>query len=526
MRERRARRNEPRRDIGLAAAYHNELPEDARGAALGDRTWKDLNFDEVFLSVDRTVSQPGRQYLYHLLRTPTQSRKPLERLEQAVQLFTREAPLADRVRGALSRLADFRAEHLVRLVLGELPRRPRLWWLFPLLTAGSLVCLALIGVWPRAFIVWVAICVVNVGVQIVYKSRLKRFVPALHELPAFIRAAQTIGELASTAIVEETRCLRHGAKRMSILRRATLWLMFEPGQTNELASSAYEYVNLLLLLDMNAFVFALESLRGSQQLNRQMFEAIGFIDAAQSIAAWRATLPRWSAPTFVGARKSLSAEALVHPLVADAVSNSIDVEGTSLLITGSNMSGKTTFVRALGVNAILAQTLHTVCARGWRAPMLHVRTSIERTDSITEGQSYYLAELDSVRALVNAKSNDAQHLFLMDEIFRGTNTTERIAAASAVLRYLDQGLDLVVVATHDIEMLDLVGDAYTPFHFREQIVDGALTFDYLIHGGPSSTRNAIALLGVMKFPTSLVDDAIATLDWQSRRQSGIHSSDA
>ncbi len=495
-----------------AAAYHELLPAVDRDAAIDDRTWRDLDLDDVFISLDRTASEPGRQWLYHALRTPRMVREPLTHLERLVQRIAGDGDITERLVNALSRLADPRAGQLAHLVLGELPRRPRFWWLFPALSASSVTCLALIAVWPRSLIVWIAICVVNVGVQIVYKPRVKRFVPALHELPGFIRAAQTIGELDIGESSQEMRDLREGARQLGMLRRATWWLMFEPGETNDLAASIYEYVNMLFLLDVNAFVFALVSLRVSQPVMRRMFEAIGFLDTAQSVARWRTELPRWSSPEFTEPWKSLTTESLFHPLLAKPVANSLDVQDAGVLITGSNMSGKTTFVRALGVNAVLAQTLHTVCAASWRAPMLRVRTSIERTDSVLEGKSYYLAEVEAVRGLIRAKRADAQHLFLLDEIFRGTNTAERVAGAYAVLAYLNRGLDLVVVATHDVELLHLLGDAYTPVHFREQISDGELTFDYRIHAGPSSTRNAIALLSLMEFPDAVVRDALAAME--------------
>ncbi|HEU5174927.1 MAG TPA: hypothetical protein VFT96_09255, partial [Gemmatimonadaceae bacterium] len=250
-----------------------------------------------------------------------------------------------------------------------------------------------------------------------------------------------------------------------------------------------------------------------------LFEAIGYLDVVQSIAAWRATLPVWCTPQFTEARKHLAVDGLVHPLVADAVGNALDVDGTSVLITGSNMSGKSTFIRALGVNAVLAQSFHTACATRWCGPMLHVRTSIARSDSVMDGKSYYLAEVESVGELVHAKATGRQHLFLLDEIFRGTNTTERVAAGAAVLSYLTRGDDLVVVATHDLEVIDLLGDAYESYHFREHVEDGALTFDYRIRRGASSTRNAIALLAAMRFPEQLVADATMKADWKTR--SGI-----
>jgi DNA mismatch repair ATPase MutS len=230
------------------------------------------------------------------------------------------------------------------------------------------------------------------------------------------------------------------------------------------------------------------------------------------VAAWRATLPAWSAPEFTPPAKALAAEGMYHPLLADPVPNSIAIDGGGVLITGSNMSGKTTFVRALGVNAVLAQSLATACAATWRAPLLRVRTSITGGDSLADGKSYYLAEIEAVLALVRAKEGGHQHLFLLDELFRGTNTTERVAAAYAVLAHLDRGLDITVVATHDLELLGLLGGAYALQHFTETVSGDDLTFDYRIRPGPSTTRNAIALLKVMQYPEAIVARALALVD--------------
>ena len=209
-----------------AAAYHELLPVAERAASLDDRTWRDLDLDDVFISLDRTASEPGRQWLYHALRTPRTEREPLAHLERVVQRIASDGDITERLVSALGRLADPRAGQLAHLVLGELPRRPRFWWLFAALSASSVACLALIAVWPRSLIVWIAICVVNVGVQIVYKPRVKRFVPALHELPGFIRSAQTVCELDIAESSEEMRDLRDGARQLGMLRRATWWLMF------------------------------------------------------------------------------------------------------------------------------------------------------------------------------------------------------------------------------------------------------------------------------------------------------------
>jgi DNA mismatch repair ATPase MutS len=332
-----------------------------------------------------------------------------------------------------------------------------------------------------------------------------------------LRAAQTIGRLELSAFDDEQEILRTGAKSLRQLNLAARWLMFEDGQAGEVAAAFSELLNLLFLLDVIAFMRAAAFLPKHRALLRAMFESIGRIDAAQSIAAWRADLAMWTVPEFSDAAKALSFQDLQHPLLSAPVANSLSIANSGVLITGSNMSGKTTFVRALGVNAVLAQTLHTVCARAWRAPMMQVSTSIGQADNILQGKSYYLAEVETALEMVRSKETGKQHLFLLDEIFRGTNTTERVAAAYALLSYLNRGNDLVVVATHDIELLGLLGASFESYHFRETIAGEALTFDFRIRAGPSSTRNAIALLEVMQFPADLVRDALSMTGWPARK---------
>ena len=517
-REERTRRAAREPDLEAARDYHDLLPDDQRAGAIDERTWRDLDLDDVFCSLDFTVSEPGRQYLYHLMRTPRKDGGHLARLDRVARQLDEGDVAAGRVRTALARLQDPRAARLVNLFFDDLPERPRAWLVFPMLTTAAVTCLALAPFRPSAIVWWIGVSAVNVLVQVMYKPRVKRFVPAMHEVPALMGAARELANVSCDALADERRVLADGARDLRLLLRATRWLMLEPGQVNDVAASLYEYVNLLFLLDVNAFVFSVESLQASRDRLRAMWEAIGFVDAAQALAAWRSTLSHWCVPEFAPPRKALRAEGLVHPLVAGAVANALGIDGTSVLISGSNMAGKTTFIRALGVNAVLAQTLATACATRWEAPFLRVRSCIGRADSVVEGKSYYLAEVEAVLALIQAKAGGEQHLFLLDETFRGTNTTERVAAAFAVLKHLDRGLDIVVVATHDLEVLDLLDGEYAPYHFREQIVNDELTFDYLIQPGPSSTRNAIALLRFMHYPAGVIDDATANLDWQERRR--------
>lgn len=501
-RQNRQSRRESRRHLDT---YHRALG--ANDASIDDRTWADLDLNEVFAELDHTMGRPGQQYLRHMMRTP-QDPAAMDKLNHSIAQLSADPKSADEIRRALSGVDDPRASFLVDLIFGELPDRPVLWWTFPILTLAAIGFMVGAFYEPRALFGLVAVSAINICLQLLYRPRVEALLPAIHEIPAFLKAARTLGALRMNVMTDTRELLATGFSELFVLRRATSWLRFEPSQSNnEIAASLYSYVNLVLLIDVNAFVFTINSAKRARPTLQRVFRAMGYIDAVQSIAQWRSALPHWCVPEFTSESKSVMLAGVIHPLVADAVLNDLPINNSSVLITGSNMSGKTTFVRALGINAILAQTMSTALATRWSAPFLQVSSSIGRTDSVLEGKSYYFAEVEAIRTLVEKKGDGRLHLFLIDELFRGTNTAERVAGAYGVLEYLNRGNDMVIVATHDTELLDLLGNSYAPHHFREEVSTDGLSFDYIMRDGQATTRNAIALLEVMKYPAEIVDNA-------------------
>jgi DNA mismatch repair ATPase MutS len=459
----RARRPRERR-LNEIAEYHRARVDARAEPELDERSWTDLDMDEVFAVVDRTSSRIGQQMLYHILRSPRFDRDSLAAFEARVTALQEDAVLADRVRRALGPLDERRAAFLANLLFGELPDRPPMSWLFPVLMAASVACVPLSFRWPVAALVLMGLAVVNIAIQLCYKPRVQLIVPALHAIPALVRAAREIGSMEAPPIREDATMLRFAAVALAPLRRATSWLIFEPGETIELVALLYGYLNLLFLLDMNAFVFAIDRVRDHRAALRLAWDTLGVLDVAHAVAEVRSDWAVWARPTFTARQQAIVVRDVRHPILDEAVPNSVAIDGVSVLITGSNMSGKSTFIRTLGVNAVLAQTLNTVRGAEWTAPFLDVWTSIGRNDSLREGKSYYLAEVERVGELLQASGGDRQGL-----------------------------------------------SRFAPYHFRESIETGVLAFDYLIRTGPSSTRNAIALLRVMGYPDSVVDDALATI---------------
>jgi DNA mismatch repair ATPase MutS len=288
----------------------------------------------------------------------------------------------------------------------------------------------------------------------------------------------------------------------------------------DLAGIIAEYINIQLLMDVNALYFASRELQAKAPHLLRVIACVGEIDAAIAVASFRSGAAGWTRPAFAAPHARTSLSGLRHPLVDNAVANSIALAPPhGVLVTGSNMSGKSTFLRTVGVNAVLAQSLNTCLAHAYEAPVYQIRSCIGRADDLIAGKSYYLVEVESVLSLVKASDETAPHLFIFDELFRGTNAVERIAAGEAVLHALVSGgrPHVVLTATHDGELVDLLRETYVVYHLGDAIGPEGLTFDYHLTPGPATSRNAIALLKLNGAPESLVSRALdraAALDKQ------------
>ena len=231
--------------------------------------------------------------------------------------------------------------------------------------------------------------------------------------------------------------------------------------------------------------------------------AVGEAEALAALAALAADHPDWTMPVLDPEARTLKAGALGHPLLPpqECVRNDVEIgpAGSFLLVTGSNMSGKSTLLRAAGLNAVLAQAGGPVCAEELRMPPLRIMTSIRIEDSLAEGVSYFLAGLQRLKRVVDAAAGPRPHtLYLLDEILQGTNSAERRIAARTVLRELLATQAIGAVTTHDLSLAD--ADDLTaravPVHFTESVEDDdeELTFDYRLRRGIATSTNALRLL--------------------------------
>ncbi len=247
----------------------------------------------------------------------------------------------------------------------------------------------------------------------------------------------------------------------------------------------------------------------------QWLDCLAEVEAASALATFADLHPTYVWPTPLtpasernGASAALYAHRLGHPLIPDQsrVTNDFAVSGTGsiTLVTGSNMSGKSTFLRTIGINLCLAQAGAPVCASGFEWTWSRLACCIRIDDSLDAGLSFFYAEVKRLKAILDATQERRAPpvLFLIDEIFKGTNNRERLIGSRAYIAALAQGNGFGLVSTHDLELADLekIVPGLTNAHFQETVSAGALKFDYALRPGPCPTTNALRIMELEGLP--------------------------
>jgi hypothetical protein len=231
-------------------------------------------------------------------------------------------------------------------------------------------------------------------------------------------------------------------------------------------------------------------------------DALAELEALASLGTFAAEHPTFAWPSVERGAARFVAHGLGHPLVAASkrVTNDVDLESVcALMITGSNMSGKSTMLRSVGVAAVLAQAGAPVCATSLTMSEARVWTSMRIDDSLSEGASHFFAEVRRLKAVVDAvrEPNSSPVLFLLDEVLHGTNSRERILGAKAVVRHLVDAGARGAVSSHDLGLVVLEAETdrrIRNVHFQEHVHDGTMGFDYRMRPGPVATSNALRLM--------------------------------
>ena len=475
---------------------------------IDDTTWNDLNMDSVYDRMDYCLSAAGEEYLYYMLRTPKQT-DDFDDIEKKISLFNKDADLRLKVQ-------------LIFSDIGNISKFSIYDYIDHLKNVGNagntihyvmLVLLVLSVVYSFFnFTVGFAAFLIVMVAQIIMYFRIKGDIdPYLTTYGYIMRVVKSIDSFSSISdevLEEDVRELKEISKDFASFK-AFSSILLSPTRmsgTGNPLDILLDYLRMITHADIIKFNQMYRQIMEKRDQLDRVLEITGRIEASISIAYFGASfegsyvIPEFGGNTFDG-------KELFHPLIENAVPNDI-VSERGVLITGSNASGKSTFLKTCAINAIFAQSIHTVLGKGYKAPLYRIYSSMALKDDIFEGDSYYIVEIKSIKRILDAAAEKGcQVLCFVDEVLRGTNTVERIAASTQILKELSREKVQCFAATHDIELTALLKEDYDIYHFEGEVTDNDVKFDYMIKSGPATTRNAIKLLGVLGYEKTLVDNA-------------------
>ncbi len=469
---------------------------------IDNTTWYDLDMDELYRRINPGLTSSGEQYLYYMLRSPATDAESYARRERLISFMEREEELRLKIQLILARLGRTRRAEL-RSAFSPEAHSPLMFVVYLLLClAVPVSLLALIFVGQEAILPLIGFITFNSLLHGRITRRIQTELDTLNYSVGMIFTMHRLRKLHSEKLDGHISSAYPALERLRGVLRSGGVSFVSDGSVGDLLCTA-------LLLDLINYEFLKTKLGRHHGDVFAIHEQLGRLDAAIAIASYRKSMSgRVCTPSldFDSESSFIHAENLCHPLIDECVPNSLDTE-TGMLITGSNASGKSTFLKSTALCAIMAQCICTCVAGSYTASPFRVMSSMALRDDILSGESYYIVETRSLKRILDAMDARPPLLCVVDEVLRGTNTVERIAASSRVLEALASKGALCLAATHDIELCSLLDKVFRLFHFTEQVGEEEMLFDYMLRPGKATSRNAINLLRLLDFDDKIVDSA-------------------
>ena len=480
-------------------------------------TWNDLGLDEIYSRLNSCITSPGHDRLLFRLKNPyieadSDYAEYLSLIDEIKEFSnTSEYSSIINMLSSISTLSKYKFADEINAFKNEKQQSNIKHFIIDLLTVISF---ALIFVYPGpgivAFFAMIAIAVSDYfKTKAIISSRLYVF----NYLIRMINAVKKL-KLSNTSGFD---ILQKKINRIKEINEVFLPFMFgtkiiSQGArvTSNPLSILFDYLRMIFHLDIIKYNSMISFLKGHTKEAMELYEIIGDIDTAVAVNKFKERY-NVAKPIFDN-ETGINLVDAYHPLVENPVCNSINTR-RGILITGCNASGKSTFLKTVAINVIFAQSFGFVFAKEYKSPLYKVYTSMALKDDITAGESYFVSEIKSLKRILDEVNNDScKILCVVDEVLRGTNTVERIAASVEILSSLAKDNVLCFLATHDIELTELLSDVFSNYHFTEEIKKDDVVFSYKLYEGAANSRNAIRLLSCLGYDDEIENNAISRAD--------------
>ncbi|NLL01367.1 MAG: hypothetical protein GX271_12005 [Clostridiales bacterium] len=478
-----------------------------------DITWNDLDMDEIFRRINNTQSSLGEEYLYALLRKPCFSAEELEERNRLIEYFQTHENERLHMQTKLNKVSKLRKisafEYANRL--SELEPKSNLPHY--LMIIALILSLAFIFLNPS---IGMGLTIFTMVINILLYYRYKKEIDNYFIIIAFqLRLLDSIEDILKLSIPELEQYSKRLAADIKTFRQYKRGssIVVARNVSGSFFEAIMDYYRMTTHHDLIKFNNMLAFFKKNKEVMLRIFKVVGFLDSMIAAASYRDMLDYYCIPRLSQDKghPNLSVIEVYHPLIKKPVANSITEDGCTLL-TGSNASGKSTFIKSLAINQILSQTIYTSLSKEFKASYFTIYSSMALKDNILSNESYFIVEIKSLKRILDKAKGKYPILCFVDEVLRGTNTLERIAASSRILASLKNENALCFAATHDIELTYILQKQYSNYHFRERIEGNQVLFDYKLYKGRAVSKNAIKLLKLLGYSRNIISNAEAAAD--------------
>lgn len=490
-------------DFESIATYHRyKLANLSETNIIDSITWDDLDMNLLYKRINSCLTSVGEEYLYDTLHNVQKEESILIEREKLISYPKENPDHRLKLQMNLAKTGKYNYNGISSFIFDAEAKSLKYNYIYNVLTLIPVLCIFISFINTQAGIMsFIFSAILNGFVYYGTKAKIERELSAIKYFSSILQCVNKIFKIKSYESVPFFSELRKSFNVFKPLRTKLSDIMQK--DFSDMAVFA-EYLKIIFLIDIRKYNKAIKMILKYSDDFHILYKSLGEIDMAICVLSFRESLPFYCMPVFHN-ENSIGFENFYHPLLSAPVPNSGKISNDSI-ITGSNASGKSTFIKALAVNSILAQTIHTCAAKEFNLRFSLIITSMAVRDNIADGDSYFIMEIKSLKRILD-KVQDTTCTCFVDEILKGTNTIERIAASTAVLKYLHSIDCLCITASHDIELTHILSNEYDNYHFREHIADDGIHFDYKLKQGPSQTKNAIKLLHYMNFDGQIVEAA-------------------
>lgn len=482
-----------------------------------DITWNDVDMDTIFMLMNNTQSSMGEDYLYSVLRKLQVDESELLKREEIISFFQTHKKERNNVQTKFRFMGKVKELSLYKYInlAGDIPKHNPVASIFMcsvLIVSGVLVVLSVLGIVPAAYgiILFVATLVNNIIHYFNRKARIEKYYQVFMHIIRTLNNAKELTRLSIPELSAYFKRIDEIVASFKGFQRGSFLVFFDSRRgEGSFWDLSLDYVRMMFHIDLIKFDSMVKVIQHNIKELNELYEILGFLDAMIAVASFRDFLGEegYCIPVLhQGTEAKISMIGGYHPLLEDPVANSIQAE-RPILITGSNASGKSTFIKTVAINGILAQTVHTAVAKSYEASYFQILSSMALRDDLQGHDSYYIVEIKSLKRILETVGTKIPVLCFVDEVLRGTNTLERIAASAQILRSFADTNTICFAATHDLELTHILEKYYDNYHFQEEVVGDQVVFDYVLRDERANSRNAIKLLGMMGYNQQIISKA-------------------